>query len=147
MAITGGWHMSAKPLGRVLLTVATACATALIAIPAHSTTPRPADPLAGGTTTELAPGVTMTELTTGSEASYVWTVHVYVPAVPDGPINTANTGLGPQPTAERVADALRAKGFTPRVDEVDLPAFADGAARPLGWTVRVGAYADQAAAT
>lgn len=140
--------MSAKVRVRLVFAAMILGAVTLTAAPARSAPARSAsDPLAGSTSTELAPGVTLTELTTGSEASYFWTVHVYVPADPDGPINTANTGLGPKPTAERVAEALTAKGFTPRIEEVDLPAFADGPARPLGWTVRVGTYADQADAT
>lgn len=143
--------MSSKALARLVLVACLPVALTLPALPARSaavgTAARPRDPLAGGTTTVLAPGVTMTELSTGSDAGDVWTVHVYVPADPDGPINTANTGLGTRPTAQRVADALTAKGFVPRIEEVDLPPFADGAAQPLGWTVRVGRYASQADAT
>jgi hypothetical protein len=140
--------MYAKALARIAVAATALGAVTLVAGPARSAPVQPApDPLASGTSTAVAPGVTLTELATGSEASFYWTVHVYVPADPDGPINTANTGLGPQPTAERVAEALTAKGFTPRIEEVDLPAFADGPAQPLGWTVRVGAYADQAQAT
>ncbi|MET9019977.1 phosphodiester glycosidase family protein [Actinopolymorpha sp. NPDC004070] len=140
--------MSAKVLARTVVAAAALAMVTLVAPPARSVAlGATSNPLAGGTTTTLASGVTLTELTTGSETSFFWTVHVYVPAEPDGPINTANTGLGPRPTAERVAEALTAKGFTPRVERVDLPAFADGPAQPLGWTVRVGAYASQADAT
>lgn len=102
--------MSAKVLARILLALTSLAAVAITAVPAHSAA---VDPLAGGVTTGLAPGVTLTELTTGSDASYVWTVHVYVPADPNGPIDTANTGLGPQPTAERVAGCLTGQGIHP----------------------------------
>lgn len=148
--------MFSKVLARLLLVASLPVATTVTVLPAHAidvgtggaaSAAHAVDSLASGTTAELAPGVTMTELSTGSDAGDVWTVHVYVPADPDGPINTANTGLGPQPIAQRVADALTRKGFTPRIEEVDLPAFADGAAQPLGWTVRVGQYTSQADAT
>ncbi|MEU4347884.1 phosphodiester glycosidase family protein [Streptomyces sp. NPDC023838] len=92
----------------------------------------------------LSPGVTLTTYTFGTKnADDFWTVHVYLPALPDGPANRAATELGPKGTADRVAQALREKGFTPRVEEVRSPAYADLAAGTLGWTVRVGGFAER----
>ncbi|WP_158674583.1 phosphodiester glycosidase family protein [Streptomyces hoynatensis] len=99
-------------------------------------------------TTRLAPGVTLTSLRLGERnADDHWTVHVYLPAEPDGPFGTANTGLGPRATADRVAGALRDAGFDPRVEQVTSPQWADRPAGTLGWIVRIGSWSDQAEAT
>ncbi|MEU5434297.1 phosphodiester glycosidase family protein [Streptomyces sp. NPDC020719] len=99
-------------------------------------------------TRTLSPGVTLTALTFGKKnAADYWTAHVYLPADPGGPVGKATTELGPKDTADQVADALRQKGFTPRVEEVRSPAYADLPAGTLGWTVRIGAYAERADAT
>ncbi|MFD9793683.1 phosphodiester glycosidase family protein [Streptomyces sp. NPDC059070] len=96
----------------------------------------------------LAPGVTLSTLTFGKKnADDFWTVHVYLPADPSGPLGKAALELGPRATADRVADALRQQGFVPRVEEVRSPAYADLPAGTLGWTVRVGGYAERADAT
>lgn len=99
-------------------------------------------------TTTPAPGVTLTSLTYGHrDADDVWTVQVNLPRLPDGPLAGAALALGPRETARRVAGALRTAGFTPRVEEVTTPAYADRRAGVLGWTVRTGRYADEAGAT
>jgi hypothetical protein len=99
-------------------------------------------------TEDVAPGVTLTSLQLGArDADDLWTVHVYLPAAPDGPVTRGTTGLGPRATADRVAQALRAEGFAPRVEEVVTPEWADRPAGTLGWTVRIGAWAEQADAT
>lgn len=98
--------------------------------------------------TVIAPGVTQTSLVLGrTDADDVWTVHVNQPATASGPYGRATAALGPKDRADRVAGALRAKGFAPRVERVLIPAFADRPAGTLGWTVRIGRYADQGAAT
>ncbi|MGW7416225.1 phosphodiester glycosidase family protein [Streptomyces sp. NPDC054863] len=108
------------------------------AVPARPSTPR---------TTTVAPGVTLTSTTLGGQdADDRWTVHVHLPALPDGPLGSAATALGPRATADRVAAALRGKGFGPRVERVGSPAFADQRPGTLGWTVRIGRYTDAAAA-
>ncbi|MGW3350521.1 phosphodiester glycosidase family protein [Nonomuraea rubra] len=98
-------------------------------------------------TTTVAPGVTLTSMSLGAkDAGDYWTVHVYLPATIDGPLNTAGTALGAREIADRVAAAVREKGFEPRVEEVATAAFADRPAGTLGWIVRVGRYATSAEA-
>ncbi|MEV0588129.1 phosphodiester glycosidase family protein [Nonomuraea sp. NPDC050310] len=121
---------------RALTTLVAALTLALPATAAPASATAPAlDPA-------LPPGVTLTSLSLGAQdADDYWTVHVYLPATLDGPLNTAPTALGPKEIADRVAAALRDKGFEPRVEQVDLPAFADRPAGVLGWTVRLGRHA------
>lgn len=98
--------------------------------------------------TVIAPGVTQRSIVLGrTDADDVWTVHVNQPLTADGPYSQATAALGPKERADRVAAALRAKGLEPRVERVLIPAFADRPAGALGWTVRIGRYADQRAAT
>ncbi|MEV0620176.1 phosphodiester glycosidase family protein [Nonomuraea sp. NPDC050404] len=93
-------------------------------------------------TTTVAPGVTLTSMSLGAkDAGDFWTVHVYLPGTIDGPLNTAGTALGAKEIADRVAGAVREKGFEPRLEEVTSPAYADRPAGTLGWIVRVGQYA------
>ncbi|MFI6296005.1 phosphodiester glycosidase family protein [Nonomuraea sp. NPDC050790] len=110
--------------------------------------PAAAAPAASATTPALPRGVTLSSFSLGGQdADDVWTVHVYLPATLDGPLNTAGTALGSKEIADRVAAALREKGFEPRLEQVDLPRFADVPAGVLGWTVRLGRYPTNAAAT
>lgn len=110
---------------------------------------RPLQQSAPPVTTTVTDGVTLTSLSYGSRAASDdrWTVHVYLPVDPDGPLASANTALGPRATADRVANALRGKGFEPRVEEVRTPSFADLRATTLGWTVRIGRYAQETGAS
>ncbi|NUT42353.1 MAG: sporulation domain-containing protein [Thermoactinospora sp.] len=104
--------------------------------------PAVAVPAEGTTSPTLPPGLTLTTLSLGAQdADDFWTVHVYLPATPDGPAGTAATALGSREIADRIAAGLREKGFEPRIEQVDLPAFADRPAGVLGWTVRLGRYA------
>lgn len=104
--------------------------------------PAMAVPASGAIAPELPPGVTLTSLALGAQdADDFWTVHVYLPALIDGPLNTAGTALGSRQIADRVVAALRTKGFEPRLEQVDRPAFADTPAGVLGWIVRLGQYA------
>lgn len=97
--------------------------------------------------TVIAPGVTQTSMVLGrTDADDVWTVHVNQPVTADGPYSRATAALGPRERADRVAAALRDKGLEPRVEQALVPAFADRPAGTLGWTVRIGRYADQGAA-
>ncbi|GGP62787.1 phosphodiester glycosidase family protein [Streptomyces melanogenes] len=99
-------------------------------------------------TRTLSPGVTLTTYTFGKKnADDFWTVHVYLPAEPGGRLSKATTELGPKETADQVAQALREKGFAPRVEEVRSPAYADLEAGTLGWTVRLGGFAERPDAT
>ncbi|WP_187283367.1 phosphodiester glycosidase family protein [Streptomyces sp. t39] len=109
---------------------------------------RPLQQSAPPVTTTVAHGVTVTSMAFGRQAADdPWTVHVYLPVDPDGPLSSANTALGPRATADRVAAALRDKGFEPRVEEVWTPSYADLRAGSLGWTVRIGRYAQEAGAS
>jgi hypothetical protein len=100
---------------------------------------------AASETTTVRPGVTLTSMSLGRrDADDHWTVHVYLPATVDGPLKSAGTALGSRAIADRVADAVRDKGFAPRVERVVIPAYADRPAGTLGWTVRVGRYAAEA---
>ncbi|KRV48252.1 hypothetical protein AQ490_25995 [Wenjunlia vitaminophila] len=146
-----------RRLHLVALATATASALGLAVLVAEpGSTSQPGDaPFFGSSlptsapskTKEIAPGVTLTSLELGArDADDVWTVHVALPATPDGPFLGKTMSIGPRQTADRVADALRAKGFEPRVEEVLAPEWADRPAGHLGWIVRVGRWADQATA-
>jgi hypothetical protein len=101
------------------------------------------------TTTVLAPGVTLTTIVRGhADPNDVWTVEVAVPGGGGSPDPDAPpTALADRPHADALAAALRQDGFDPRVERVDAPPAADYAPGTLGWRVRVGRHADQAAAT
>ncbi|GAA5045304.1 hypothetical protein HNP84_002653 [Thermocatellispora tengchongensis] len=135
---------------------ALAAVVTVLAVNAPAAAATPQDSFFGGklplsappVTTTVAPGVTLTSMSLGKkDADDYWTVHVYLPATAGGPLNTANTALGAKEIADRVAAAVRDKGFEPRLEEVSSPAFADHAAGTLGWTVRVGKYATSAEAS
>ncbi|MFE7810337.1 phosphodiester glycosidase family protein [Streptomyces sp. NPDC057430] len=132
---------SAVPVAEAAPPQSSAAARAsAVAVIAH-----PFIPSAPSVRTTVAPGVTLTTTTYGKQnADDRWTVHVYLPVTPDGPLASAGTALGPRATADRVAAALREKGFEPRVEEVVAPAFADRRPGTLGWTVRVGLHASEA---
>lgn len=126
--------------GKALLSLVVAAALLAPTGPAQAS---PAEPVT------VAPGVTLTQLSLGAKDSDdVWTVHVYLPATIDGPLDRAATALGPREIADRVHAALAEKGFEPRIEQVVMPAFADHPGGPLGWIVRIGRYAtaDEAAA-
>jgi hypothetical protein len=98
------------------------------------------------TVRELQPGVTLTTITRGSGRSTdTWTVEVTIPSGsvdPDAP----GTALAPLPDAEALAARLRTAGLPARVERVTTVALADVPAGTLGWRVRVGSFATQAAA-
>ncbi|GAA3675858.1 phosphodiester glycosidase family protein [Nonomuraea antimicrobica] len=135
---------------------AVAAAAILLAGSAPAVAATPQDSFFGGrlplsappVTSTVAPGVTLTTMSLGAkdDGDY-WTVHVYLPGTPDGPLNTAGTALGAREIADRVAGVAREKGFEPRIEEVTAPAYADRPAGTLGWTVRVGRYATSAEAS
>lgn len=100
------------------------------------------------TTTTLQPGVTLTTIVRGTtDPSQVWTVEASIPAGSTSPDPDAPpTALSDRTSANELADRLRARGFEARVEEVVTPATADFAGGRLGWRVRVGRFADKAAA-
>ncbi|MEV1176341.1 phosphodiester glycosidase family protein [Nonomuraea sp. NPDC049784] len=129
---------------------ALAAVVTVLAVNAPAASATPEDSFFGGrlplssppVSTTVAPGVTLTSMSLGAKDSGdYWTVQVYLPGTIDGPLNTANTALGAKEIADRVAGAVREKGFEPRVEEVSSPAYADHPAGTLGWIVRVGQYA------
>ncbi|MBD8063210.1 phosphodiester glycosidase family protein [Oceanitalea stevensii] len=99
-------------------------------------------------TEQLAPGVTLTRIVRGeTTASYPWTVEVSVPAGSGSPDPDAPpTALRDRASAEEVAAELRDAGLDARVEEVRTEPVADFAGGSLGWRVRVGSFADRAAA-
>ncbi|MEV2265545.1 phosphodiester glycosidase family protein [Nonomuraea africana] len=134
--------MSRKAILSVSVSVAVTMVTAAMAGPAAGATPPAPE------TTTVTPGVTLTSLSLGAkDADDFWTVHVYLPATIDGPLDVAGTALGSREIADRVAAAVRDKGFEPRIEQVDAPGYADHPAGVLGWIVRVGQYATSADAS
>ena len=108
----------------------------------------PADLPETRTTSVLAPGVTLTTIVRGRpDPADVWTVEVAIPGGSGSPDPDAPpTALADRAHADALAALLRADGFDPRVEQVSVPAAADYAGGTLGYRVRVGRHADQAAA-
>lgn len=100
------------------------------------------------TTTTLQRGVTLTTIVRGAlDPTAVWTVELAIPGGPTSPDPDAPpAALSDRASADTIARRLQAAGFTPRVEEVLTPATADYAGGSLGWRVRVGSEASQAAA-
>jgi hypothetical protein len=96
----------------------------------------------------LRPGVTLTTIVRGeSDPALGWTVEIAVPRGSDDPDPDAPpTAIADAARARVLADALRANGFTPRVEEVTTPRLADFAGGTLGYRVRTGFEGDKAAA-
>ncbi|MEV5550619.1 phosphodiester glycosidase family protein [Streptomyces sp. NPDC052309] len=109
----------------------------------------PADLTETRTTTTLQPGVTLTRIVRGEEDPAAhWTVEVSIPGGDTSPDPDAPpTALKDRASADELAAALERDGFRPRVEEVTTPEAADYAGGTLGWRVRVGSFASQAAAT
>lgn len=96
----------------------------------------------------LRPGVTLTTIVRGEpDPGHGWTVEIAVPRGADDPDPDAPpTAIADRDGAERLAEDLRARAFTPRVEQVDTPRVADFAGGPLGYRVRVGHFAAKPAA-
>ncbi|MEV5318121.1 phosphodiester glycosidase family protein [Streptomyces sp. NPDC052687] len=85
------------------------------------------------TSRRVAPGVTHLAIERGrASADDVWTVTIGVATS--------------EPEAAALEERVRAAGYAPRRDPTAGPDPRGPAGRPLGWTVRVGRYADKAAA-
>lgn len=99
-------------------------------------------------TTALQPGLAYTKIVRGeTDPSHVWTLEVRIPATATAPDPAAPPRvLSDQRSAELEADRLRARGFAPRVEQVQRPRAADVAPGVLGHRVRVGSFATQAEA-
>ncbi|MGW0930205.1 phosphodiester glycosidase family protein [Streptomyces sp. NPDC002644] len=100
------------------------------------------------TTETLRPGVTLTTIVRGAEdPAQAWTVEIAVPGGSASPDPDAPpTAVAARARADRLAAALRAAGFTPRVEEVTTPPAADHPGGSLGFRVRVGRHGDRSAA-
>jgi hypothetical protein len=96
----------------------------------------------------VQPGVTLTRITRGdTDAALFWTLEVLIAPTssspdPDAPPAT----IADRASAEAEADRLRTEGFDSRVEPVEQPAVVDVPAGVLGYRVRVGRFATQAAA-
>lgn len=108
----------------------------------------PADLAETRITTAVQPGVTLTRITRGSsDAGLFWTLESLIASTATSPDPDAPPrALSDRASADASADRLRAWGFDPRVEAVRQPAVADVPAGILGYRVRVGRFADQAAA-
>jgi hypothetical protein len=108
----------------------------------------PADLQESRTITRVQRGVTLTQITRGgSDRSLFWTLESLIESTatspdPDAPARV----LSDRASARAQADRLRAKGFHPRIEPVHHPATADVRAGVLGYRVRIGTFATQAAA-
>ncbi|MDO5500255.1 MAG: phosphodiester glycosidase family protein [Propionibacteriaceae bacterium] len=127
-----------------------ALTSGLVATPAVAA-PRPPVPAtasvetlaAGGTTRELARGLTHSAFTLGDPAAvYPWTVQLTLPSGDDA-VRASNVST--RAIADDVAAQLRAAGFDARVEEVIADRLADSGGS-LGYRVRVGRFATQAEA-
>src|SRR3989440_2223869 len=92
--------------------------------------------------TQLAPGVTLTVISRGmADPATVWTVEVAVPGGDGSPDpDHPPTAISDRAHADALAARLRAAGFAARVEEVVTPAVADYAGGTLGFRVRIGGY-------
>ncbi|MFC4554205.1 phosphodiester glycosidase family protein [Georgenia faecalis] len=101
------------------------------------------------TTEVLQPGVTLTRIVRGEvDPDHSWTVEVSIPGGATSPDPDAPpTVLKDLASAQETTAALVAAGFAARAEEVVTAPVADYAGGTLGWRVRVGSFADQAAAT
>ncbi|MEE6296889.1 phosphodiester glycosidase family protein [Georgenia wangjunii] len=117
--------------------------------PSAAVLPLGAPGLAETRTSEvLQPGVTLTRIVRGEvDPDHVWTVEVSIPGGSTSPDPDAPpTALKDEASARETVAELTALGFTARAEEVTTPPVADFAGGSLGWRVRVGELADQAAA-
>ncbi|MFE7713217.1 phosphodiester glycosidase family protein [Streptomyces sp. NPDC057486] len=100
------------------------------------------------TTQTVAPGVQVrTGLLQHTDAAPTWTITVQARAVNRLTGAATWAPVGDRSWADTTARQLRAAGFTPIEDRVEWAAYADTPRGTMGWRVRVGSYATQAAAT
>ena len=109
----------------------------------------PSDLVETRTTTTLQPGVTLTRIVRGaSDPALGWTVEMSIPGGDGSPDPDAPpTALKDKASADELAADLKRDGFQARVEQVTTAKTADYAGGTLGWRIRVGSFASQAAAT
>lgn len=115
--------------------------------PTPGSTPRPA----ASSAEPVAPGLSLTTLNQGAVGvEDSWTIQIPIPSTgtitspPDR--TTPVSALAVQDRAKQASDLLAAAGIVARVEKVDNPRYADLDAGTLGFTVRVGRYANQSGA-
>lgn len=116
------------------------CGPARAAAPAAPVTAR-------WTTRTLAPGVQLRSATLRRADSHPsWTVTVQEPVTSRLTGAATAAEVGPRSWADPTAAALRAAGFSPRVESVRWPDYSDTPHGTMGERVRVGSYPSQTAA-
>lgn len=112
-----------------------------------SEAPTPSATTAHWTTQTVAPGVQVrTGTIQDTAAAPDWTITVQVPATSRLTGAATWAEVGTESWADATAQRLLAAGFQPRVERVLWPDYADTPHGTMGWRVRVGSYATQAAA-
>jgi hypothetical protein len=108
----------------------------------------PRDLVETRTTEDLQPGLTLTTIVRGvADPATVWTVEIAIPGGGGSPDPDAPpTAISAREPAVQLADALRGKGFEPRVEDVTTPRLADFPGGSIGFRVRVGRYPAKAQA-
>ncbi|MFJ4845717.1 MULTISPECIES: phosphodiester glycosidase family protein [unclassified Streptomyces] len=99
------------------------------------------------TTQNVAPGIQVrTGVLDDADAAGVWTVTVQAPAVNRLTGAATWAPLGDRTWADATAARLRDAGFEPRLERVAWDDYSDTPHGTMGWQVRVGGFATQAAA-
>ncbi|MFF0227323.1 phosphodiester glycosidase family protein [Streptomyces sp. NPDC004629] len=131
--------------------IALGTALALIAfVPPAAASARAAAPATSTitwTTEHVAPGVQVRSgVLRNPDAAGVWTVTVQAPAVNRLTGAATWAPLGDRDWADATDARLRAAGFEPRLERVVWDPYSDTPRGTMGWQVRIGRYATQAAA-
>ncbi|MFJ1596200.1 phosphodiester glycosidase family protein [Streptomyces sp. NPDC088261] len=109
--------------------------------------PASASPQARWTTETVGPGVQVrTGVLRNTRVTPVWTVTLQAPAVNRLTGAATWAPVGDRAWAGATQEQLSAAGFEPRVERVVWDGYADTPRGTMGWRVRVGSYATQAAA-
>lgn len=123
-----------------------------MAVPAYAAGGHPAAPPTSWTrsiawsSTSPAAGVTLRTGVLSTSSAPFWTVTIDATVTSSITGNPANTEVGTTQWADDTAAKLRAAGFTPRLDRLAWPDFADTPHGLQGVRVRTGHYATQAEA-
>ncbi|OLF16100.1 phosphodiester glycosidase family protein [Actinophytocola xanthii] len=142
-----GTGSTAAVLAAVALVAGTVLAPPAAAEHGHGLPLGPADLPETRTLQVLQPGVTLTTIVRGEpDPANGWTVEVAVPGGGGPDPDTPPTAVADREHADRLAGALRERGFAARVEEVDTRRVADHPGGTLGFRVRIGHHAQRPAA-
>ena len=98
-------------------------------------------------TQNIAPGVRVSTVTiTNSNSAPFWTVTLEQPVTSKVTHGPADAEIGSASWAQSTATQLAARGFQARIEAVTWPGYSDTAHGLMGYRVRVGEFATQAAA-